>query len=115
MDAEAHLDALNKWVGDLPVEAFLKVSFFGDAVAGYKWTVRFCTAANHGIAHPLRTASGQNLEDVCAALFPKAKAEWEQQKESQIRKYAEYKKRQRVSARATTRDIEAMHHSAEDF
>jgi hypothetical protein len=111
--SEPNLDALNDWVRKLPVEAFLVIRFY--SAQKDRWTVRFCTAANGGIAHPLRTKSGQILEDVCAELLPLAKAVWEQQKTSQIAQHKIWEKAQRYNYRRETREIEAMHNTVEDF
>lgn len=115
--SEEHLNALCAWVDSLQVQAFVKVGFYADAKE--RWTVRICTPANGGIAHPLRTLSGHLLEDVCAKLLPLAQNIWSQQSTSQIRKYKEFKQMERKNRgrlqREITADIEAMHHSASDF
>ena len=113
---EKNLDALNAWVKSLPVEAFIKVSYYGDhGPNSNKWAVRFCTAGNGGISHPLRTRYGDVLEDVCAELLPLAQKVWEEQKNSLIAKHQRYEKDRGRKIREETREIEAMHHTADDF
>ena len=114
--AEKNLDALNAWAKSLPVAAFIKVFYYGDPHPGTKkWAVRFCTPGNGGLAHPLRTRHGDVLEEVCAELLPLAQKIWEEQKNSLIAKHQRYQKRESREIRNVTREIEAMHHTADDF
>lgn len=78
------------------------------------WAVRVLTNA-WGKSHPLRTCTGTDLESVCEEMLPKAQKSYEERKASILRDDKKFGHRMAAAARADAREIEAMHHTADDF
>lgn len=108
--AHENLHALNDWCKETGL-LYPWVWFYS---AEARWAVSVVAPAR-GQQHPLRTMHGADLEAVCAEMLPKAQELFQQQKPSLERAAKEAEKRNKASCRRITRDIEAMHHSADDF
>lgn len=110
MTNHANLRALNDWCNSTKV-LHLWVNFQNRSGG---WVVRVLTNAL-GKAHPLRTCQGEDLEHVCSMLLPLAQEQFEQRKASILRDDAAWQKKNSHNHHRETREIEAMHHTAEDF
>ena len=104
------LHALNDWCKTTGL-LYPWVSFYSDRC---EWTVRI-VAPTRGQHKPLRTIHGSDLEAVCAEILPKAQKIFEQERPSLEREASAAKKRNSYNWKHERREIEAMHHSAEDF
>lgn len=105
-----NLHTLNAWCKSTGL-LYPWVSFYSDRD---EWAVRIIAPAR-GQGRPLRTCYGADLEAVCAEILPKAQQIFEQQKHALKREAEAAARRNKQDHRRVTREIEAMHHSADDY
>ena len=108
--SHANLHALNDWCKSTGL-LYPWVSFYSDRA---EWAVRVVFAVR-GQHRPLRTVHGTDLEAVCAEILPKAQKIFEQERPALEREATAAAKRNKLDHRRITREIEAMHHTADDY
>lgn len=113
MKNEENITALQAWCSSLLVPLFLKIYWNGEDAKRDRWQV--AVKIPHQPQTSLRTLSGNNLDEVCAELLPKAQAVYEQGKAKFESRYKKDCKDHNRNVRRDFSEIEAMHRTAGDY
>lgn len=108
-----NLRELNDWCKSTKA-LHLVVRFYGDNPVKQQWCLRVCP--NHsGMAHPICTRHGEDIEALAVEAMEKAKKVFAEQEASIRRKNVEADKCNAQKLRNDFYEIEAMHRTAADY